>query len=245
MKYGKIFALLFFVAIMSAAAGFGYKEYSKELTADSEANQKVIKDLATGSGDAQAAENPAQSLRNFDAKALKPHVSDIVIGDKNAPVRIVEYASLSCPHCAKFHTNILPALKEEFIDTGKAVLVFRHFPLNAPAMKASMAINCASSDNRADFTKHLFETQRDWAFDSNYLSSIISSANSFGLTTEAIERCFSNVSMEDQILNARQQAEQKLQVASTPSFFINGKRLAGAANLENMQAAIQAALQKP
>jgi protein-disulfide isomerase len=242
MKYSKFFILFIFLAIVAFAANSGYSKYSQKLADDSEANTQVLHSETPSQAESKPLKNAKASIKEIDHKLLKPQKGDILYGDASAPVRIVDYASLSCPHCARFHIETLPKLQKAYIDSGKVVVVLRHFPLNAPAMRSAMAISCADEAVHAKFATHLFETQRDWAFDSNYINHIANIANQFGLDDAAISKCFADVALEDHILSIRQQAEQKLLVASTPTFFINGKRFSGPASFENMKRAIDAAL---
>lgn len=241
MTSSKWLIAIFFVGIIIVATNLGYTEYSEELTDDAAKHTHSHDEHSHSHGIASDAKAD-EVEKAIDQSALEPQSSDIMIGNASAPVKIVEYASLSCPHCAKFHTDTLPSLKKDYINEGKVVLVFRHFPLNAPAMRASMAVQCADKTKREAFTKHLFETQADWAFNSGYLAQIAKIAETYGLGTKAVEACFSNTAIENQILATRQTAEQKLDVGSTPVFFINGKSFHGSPNVKTMKAAIDAAL---
>ena len=88
--------------------------------------------------------------------------NDFIIGDENAPITIIEYASMSCSHCADFHTNTLPDLKTEFIDTGKVRMVFRDYPFNYPALLGSMMMRCIPGDVRYDYMNALYQLQPNW-----------------------------------------------------------------------------------
>ncbi len=244
---GKILTLILIVVIF-IAAGLGYTEYSRELHADSSANQAALSEVepAGSNGDthhhtAHAAQaNPKEvALTKTDARELAIRPDDLVIGDKAARIKVVEYASLSCPHCADFYVKEIPKLKAEFIDSGKVVLVYRHFPLNAPAMKAAMIVQCAPKEHREHLVHAFYKHQREWAFDANYISNIAKIAAPHGMDAKAVDACFANTPQEDAILASLQSAAKKLAIASTPTFFVNEKRVMGNATFETLSAAIK------
>ena len=104
----------------------------------------------------------SQSLLANEPSARDITEDDFIIGDENAPITIIEYASMSCSHCADFHTNTLPELKTEFIDTGKVRMVFRDYPFNYPALLGSMMMRCIPSDVRYDYMNALYQLQANW-----------------------------------------------------------------------------------
>ena len=97
-----------------------------------------------------------------ETSALDITEDDFIIGDENAPITIIEYASMSCSHCANFHTNTLPDLKKEYIDTGKVRMVFRDYPFNYPALLGSMMMRCIPGDVRYDYMNALYQLQNTW-----------------------------------------------------------------------------------
>lgn len=189
---------------------------------------------------AEAGDKPAVAI---DASLLKPRPNDIILGDNNALVTIVEYSSLTCPHCAHFHTDVLPTVKKEYLDTGKAKLVMRYFPLNEPAVKASQLVECvgAQGGNRTNFLKALFETQDKWAFAETYLDDLKKIALVGGVDSAAFDSCMANKDLETKILNSRRDAAEKLHVEATPSFFINGVKLEKDYTVDGFRAALDAA----
>lgn len=240
---GNIIIAIAVVVVVAGAALIGYSTQSEELEPSKTETAAAPKADAHSHGH----EHPTPEPATFDANALKESVFDIVIGNAEAPLTITEYASLSCPHCADFHTKTLPELIKEFVDTGKAKVVFRHFPLNAPALKAAVAVECAPAENRADFLKKLFETQKDWAFAEGYEQAISVMGAAFGLSAEAYNACLADVDLENRILQTRQVAEQKLMVASTPTIFVGEKAVHGAADIDTLREAISnpASLETP
>ena len=94
--------------------------------------------------------------------ALEIGEDEFVIGNKDAPITIIEYASMSCSHCATFHNNTLPDIKKEYIDTGKVRMVFRDYPFNYPALLGSMMMRCITNDLRYDYMNALYKLQNTW-----------------------------------------------------------------------------------
>ena len=154
---------------------------------------------------------------------------DFVIGDKNAPVTIIEYASLSCSHCADFHNNTLNDLIKEYVDTGKARIVFRDFPFNYPALLGSMVLRCIPEDVRYDYMNALFQLQPKWVVRENAKSTqeLYKIMQSGGMTKEEFETCTNNVELENTILQALIAAQNEFNIQSTPSFLINGNLVEG------------------
>mgnify|MGYP000681058084 FL=1 len=154
---------------------------------------------------------------------------DFVVGDKNAPVTIIEYASLSCSHCADFHNNTLEDLIKEYVDTGKARIVFRDFPFNYPALIGSMVLRCIPEDVRYDYMNALFQLQSKWVVRENAKSTqeLYKIMQSGGMTKEEFETCTNNVELENTILQALIAAQNEFNIQSTPSFLINGNLVEG------------------
>jgi protein-disulfide isomerase len=154
---------------------------------------------------------------------------DFVVGDKNAPVTIIEYASLSCSHCANFHNNTLNDLIKEYVDTGKARIVFRDFPFNYPALLGSMVLRCIPEDARYDYMNALFQLQPKWVVRENAKSTqeLYKIMQSGGMTKEEFETCTNNVELENTILQALIAAQNEFNIQSTPSFLINGNLVEG------------------
>ena len=155
--------------------------------------------------------------------------NDFVVGDKNAPVTIIEYASLSCSHCADFHNNTLNDLIKEYVDTGKARIVFRDFPFNYPALLGSMVLRCIPEDVRYDYMNALFQLQQKWVVRENAKSTqeLYKIMQSGGMTKEEFETCTNNVELENTILQALIAAQNEFNIQSTPSFLINGNLVEG------------------
>jgi protein-disulfide isomerase len=165
---------------------------------------------------------------------------DLVLGKADAPCTIVEYASLTCGHCANFHNKVLPVLKEKYVDTGKVRFVMREFPLQNLAAGAAMLARCAGGgDKSIAFTTALFAKQDEWAFQAqNPLPELFKFAKQAGFTQESFDKCLTDQKLLDDITAVRARASDKFGVDATPSFFINGKRFTGAPTVEEFDKAI-------
>ena len=180
----------------------------------------------------------AQSqVPNTDLAQPSP-LGDIVLGSPDAPVTIVEYASMTCPHCAQFQAKTFPKLKERYIDTGKVRYIFREFPLDPLAAGAFMLARCADKDKYLSIIDLFFGTQREWVVP-NPLQPMFNIAKQAGYNEETFNACLKNQQILDGIQNVRDHAAKVLNVESTPTFFINGKRVVGDVSIEEMEKEIK------
>ena len=161
-------------------------------------------------------------------------LGDQAMGAENAPVTIIEYASMTCPHCAQFQARTFPKLKERYIDTGKVRFIFREFPLDPLAAGAFMLARCADKDKYFPIIDLLFSTQRDWVVP-NPLQPLLNVAKQAGYTEETFNACLKNQQVLDGIQNVRDRAAKVLNVESTPTFFVNGKRVLGDVSIEDLE----------
>jgi protein-disulfide isomerase len=158
---------------------------------------------------------------------------DVVLGSDKAPVTVIEYASMTCPHCAHFSQDTYPELKKRYIDTGKVRFIFREFPLDALAAAGFMLARCAGKDKFLPIIETLFAKQQDWVV-KEPIEPLKAIAKQFGFTEESFNQCLANQKVLDNIQAVRDRASEKLGVNSTPTFFINGKRLQGDASIDSM-----------
>jgi protein-disulfide isomerase len=165
---------------------------------------------------------------------MKPGpLGELVLGKDDAPITVVEYASMTCGHCANFHNKVFPALKEKYIDTGKVRLVFREFPLDSLAAAASMLARCAGDGKAFPLISALFHTQESWAFvKSDPRPELLKVAKQAGFTEESFTKCLADQKLLDNISAVRTRGSETFGVNSTPTFFINGKRLTASPTLE-------------
>ena len=165
----------------------------------------------------------------YGESALDITEKDFVIGNEDAKITIIEYASLSCSHCADFHTNTLETLKKEYIDTGKVKMVFRDYPFNYPALLGSMVLRCIPENYRYDYMNALFKLQPDWVNKKNKktIQELYKIMQSGGMTKEEYDACIYNTELENEILEGVMEAQNQFNIKSTPSFIINGKLIEG------------------
>ena len=150
-----------------------------------------------------------------------------VLGDENAPVTMIEYASLTCPHCATFHNDVLPEIKEKLIDTGKLKLVFRDYPLDGVALRAAAVAQCAGDDRYFGVLNMLFKSQLTWARSEDPIDGIKQVVRFGGMNGDAVDACLADQAMIDAIVASRMKGEQEYNVSSTPSFILDGETIAG------------------
>jgi protein-disulfide isomerase len=164
---------------------------------------------------------------------------DVVEGKADAPVTIVEYASMTCVHCAAFHEQTWPALKSKYIDNGKAKFILREFPLDPLAAAAFMLARCAGPDKRDAIVDLLFTQQKQWAFVDKPLEALAGVVKQAGISQADFETCLKNQDLYDQVTRTRDQAGEKFHVNATPTFFVNGKRLNGELPIAEFDKAIE------
>jgi protein-disulfide isomerase len=181
-------------------------------------------------------------------------LGEMSLGSEQAPVTIIEYASMTCPHCAHFHETTYPELKKRYIDTGKVRFIFREFPLDRLAAAAFMLARCsaqgagpdqspgaaspaAASQRYFAMIETLFAQQKEWAVQ-RPLEPLMNITKQAGFTQQTFEECLKNQQVLDGIEDVRQRAAQKLNVQSTPTFFINGKLYRGSMDINDMAKAI-------
>jgi protein-disulfide isomerase len=152
---------------------------------------------------------------------------DKVMGSPEAPVTLIEYASFTCSHCADFHTETLPVLKERFIDPGMVRLVFRDFPLDGVALRAGMLARCAGDEAYFDFIDAVFASQRQWIGAADPVAELTGMARMMGMSPEAIEECLADQELADRILALRVAAHERYGVEATPTFVVNGEVVSG------------------
>jgi protein-disulfide isomerase len=167
-----------------------------------------------------------------DASALAVTEQDRVLGKSDAPITIVEYASLSCPHCAHFATEVLPKLREKWIDTGKARLVLRDFPHNEPALLAQTVARCVPPGRFFPLVEMLFETQDKWVVAQDMRAALERVTRLAGIGKKEFDACLADKAVENQVLQSRLTASQQLGVETIPTFFVNGKKYDGEPSFE-------------
>tara|TARA_R110002167_G_scaffold175612_3_gene374896 strand:- start:1064 stop:1684 length:621 start_codon:yes stop_codon:yes gene_type:complete len=172
------------------------------------------------------------SLAVRPALAEAAYVSgDISLGAEDAPVTVIEYASMTCPHCATFHIKTFKAFKEKYIDTGKVRFTFREFPFDQDALRASMLARCSGEERYFGMLDLLFRQQFKWAGKENSVSLLAQLVRFSGMSKETVESCLANETLMNEILQTRMIGHQKNGVDSTPTFLVNGDKFTGAIEL--------------
>ena len=148
------------------------------------------------------------------------------LGDPKAQVTLIEYAAVTCPHCADFFVHQFPTIKSQYIDTGKVRFIFREFSLNALDLAGFMLARCAGDDKFFPMVDTLFEKQREWVVQKP-LEPMLTIAKQAGFSKESFDACLTNQKVEDGVKWVRERAAEKFGVTGTPTFFINGKKYSG------------------
>jgi protein-disulfide isomerase len=232
-----------FLMVVAAAIGFAFAQAPAFAETSSD---------ATTSGPTIAAA--------FDV--TKPYPTDLVIGYSNAPVTIIEYASLTCPHCAHFHTTVYPTLKKDWIDTGHVKFVYRDFPLDQSAFFAAIAVSCLPVEQRPKAIASLFENQSTWPATSfedglDALAKKLAdpaadiSAAKFGVASlfkrdvdpafdlAKARACIADTERQKRVATPALDIRKADQIKGTPAIFINGKEFTGTRSVETLGKAIQ------
>lgn len=176
-------------------------------------------------------------------KALAPGaLPEMTIGDAKAPVTIIEYMSMTCPHCARFHNDTFPTIKTKYIDTGKVRFILREFPLDPAAVAGIMLARCAPNDGYFPMVDLLFKQQMTWAASNDVRGSLLQLSKLAGFTQASFESCLTNQKLLDDVQATKQKGATDFGVASTPTFLVNGGRYAGEMSVDILSALIDSKL---
>jgi len=193
--------------------------------------------LALGGFGPLSGEASAETISSLELMA-KGALDDIAMGSETAPVTIIEYASMTCPHCAAFETQVFPKLKEKYIDTGKVRFILREFPLDGLAAAAFMLARCAGPDKYYPLVETLFAQQPKWAV-RNPIEPLMAIAKQAGFTQQSFEACINNKEALAKVQQVRDRAANQFKVKATPTFFINGERHEGGMSIEDLDKVIE------
>jgi protein-disulfide isomerase len=178
------------------------------------------------------------------AAQVAPVMQDLPLGKEDAPVTVIEYASLTCPHCADFMNNAFDQIKTAYIDTGKVKWIYRDFPLDQVALRAAMLARCAGPDRYYAFVETLFKQQKVWVQQKDPLQGIAAVGRLGGITQEQFDACMKNKDVENAALQNELDAQKQFGVDSTPTFIINGTKHAGELSLADFSALVDPLLAK-
>lgn len=152
---------------------------------------------------------------------------DMAMGAEDAPITIIEYASMTCPHCKNFHETTWPELKTNWIDTGKVRFIFREFPFDRPGLAAAMLARCGGEQRFFGFIDVLFAQQARWSRSQDPMAELRNIAALGGVNGDQFNQCMTNPALEELVLNSRLEAHQKFEVNATPTLIINGEKFEG------------------
>lgn len=167
-------------------------------------------------------------------------LGDRVLGKPNAPVTVIEYVSLTCPHCANFHKTLFPRMKTEFIDTGKVRYIVREFPIGHMSGAAAIVNRCAPEDKYFFLLNQFLTRQPEWVSQEVRPDALYSVAKLSGMTRETFDKCLSNQTIIDGLTEVKQRGRQ-FGVIGTPTFFINGRKAQGEVTFDEIKAMIEQA----
>lgn len=180
----------------------------------------------------------ADPAKAQDAKAKELAVpgplGDVWLGKEDAKVTIIEYASMTCPHCANFHEKIFPVIKERYIDTGKVRFTLREFPFDPLATAAFMLARCNGNDKYYAMVDLLFAQQKAWSTAQKPAEALLATVRQAGFTQESFEACLKNQSIYDAVNSVRERGDKTFGVELTPTFFINGQKSSGSLSVEEL-----------
>ena len=209
------------VALGALAPGFAFGQNS--------AADDIPTDGQVSVPDAPAAANPPSLL------------AERVLGSPDAPVTIIEYSSLTCPHCARFHTDTLPRLKTEYIDTGKLKIIYRDFPFDGIGLRASMLARCVPEERYFDFLDVLFKNQQRWSRARDPLAVLTTFGTLVGMNADDVQACLDNEDLQNAILTRQLEGQERYSIRSTPTFILNNDadRILGAEDFSVFQRKIE------
>lgn len=194
-------------------------------------------DIGDSGGTAVEAPEPAGEV-DMDSVLEEGPLPEMVLGEADAPVTVVEYMSLTCPHCAAFHNDTFDAVKEKYVETGDVRFIMRDFPFDPRAAAGAMLARCAPEDQYFPMIDMLFEQQSTWATAEDARAALLQLSRMAGFTQESFEACLTNQELLDDVNAVRRKAAEEFDVQSTPTFLINGQRYAGNMSIEQMSAII-------
>lgn len=171
------------------------------------------------------AQAPVTPDVNVEALMKSGELPDLVMGSDDAPYTIIEYSSMTCPHCANFHMNVLPDVKKKYIDTGIAKYIIREYPFDNVAAAAFMLARCVDRSKYFDFVDLLYANQAEWAFGGNPIAGLQKYAKMAGFTEARFNDCLRDETVLKHIEWVRNRGNREFGVNATPTFFINGKRV--------------------
>ena len=169
-------------------------------------------------------------------------LGDIVLGDEDAPVTIIEYASLTCPHCASFHNNTFPQVKKKYIETGKVRFILREIYFDGEGLLAARFARCAGEAGYYPLVDRYFSTQKTWSNASDIPRALYQTAVRAGVPTARLKICIQDREFAVSLTETFKTVSDRDSITSTPTFLINGERVEGAVGYREISEVIEKAL---
>lgn len=236
-KTDKVLVALAAVLIGMLAITYSFSgDHKQAEPAASDSNDQTVKTTAETAEAATLAENSPEI-----------QATGKTLGLPSAPIKMVEFSSLTCGHCAHFHNQTLEKFRKKYIDTGKVVLEFREFPLNKPAFDATLLANCLPPEQYFGFISMLFQTQEHWAFATDYLTPLKQNAKLAGMSEDSIVACLGDEKGRERLTQEVESNVKKYNLQSTPTFILNegAQTIVGAQPLDGFSALIDPMLGAP
>lgn len=224
----KRIALMAGAAMFLAACSQGENDSADSASMDTDAAGETA---AVAESDAASASTEAGLQVTADSVVDGVVFGEIDMGDPNAPVEIIEYASFTCPHCAAFHMQTMPELKKEFVDTGQVRFRFRNFVRDGADLTASMISRCSGVDRAYGLIDLFFRQQARWV-NAGYADELAALARRAGMNRAEFDRCLANKDLEQNLIELRNDGMEEYAIAATPTFIVNGEMVEGALPFE-------------
>jgi protein-disulfide isomerase len=177
----------------------------------------------------------AAPAASSDALMAPGPLGEMALGDPKAPNVVIEYASMTCTHCQRWHQEVYPEFKKQYIDTGKVYFIFREYPLDPLATSAFMLARCGPKERYFPLVDLLFDQQKSWAFVSDPVAALFALVKQAGFTEDSFKACLTNQQILDGVNAVKDRASKEFGVDATPTFFFNGKKKPGEQSLEDIQ----------
>lgn len=170
---------------------------------------------------------PVHAQSGYEGLMAPGPLPENAMGDESAPNTVIEYSSMTCPHCARFHKEVVPELKLKYVETGKARYIIREYPIGPMALAGAMLARCAGPEKFFPFTEVMYARQEEWVPGpkEERETRLFKMAQQAGFTRESFEKCLLDSELRDKIMAVRNRASEKFGVGATPTVFVNGTRL--------------------
>lgn len=228
-----MFALIIFGAILINTPNIKEK-FSKAKHLENSHVQSKNLENESGKNTINVSSDTHKTLNSVN-DLLKLHASDRFIGDANSNNVIIEYSSLSCPHCANFHLNNFQSIQKELIDEYNILYIHRHSPSDLQSLKGAIFTKCISNDLYFKYLEILFKKQDVWLFDKNFEETLENIAKIGGLYDEEFAKCLASEENKEATIKQTQEHAKSLGITHTPTFFVNGKKLDVAPTVDNLK----------